>query len=64
MVIGNTPLLVALWIFGYQGLNLVVFLGNEDSFWLSATAARIGAITPMTTVLVMSCRNGLFFEWP
>ena len=63
MVIGNTPLL-ALWIFGYQGLNLVVFLGYEDRFWLSATAAMIGATTPMTTVLVMSCRNGLFFEWP
>ena len=63
MVIGNTPLL-ALWIFGYQGLNLVVFPGDEASFWLSATAARTSANTPMTTVYVMSFRNGLFFEWP
>ena len=54
----------SLVFFDYQRLNLVVFGVDGDSFWLRVTADRIGATTPIATVLVMSCRSGLFLEWP
>ena len=54
----------SLVFFDYQRLNWVVFGVDGDSFWLRVTAARIGTTTPITTVLVMSCRSGLFLEWP
>ncbi len=55
--------LPVLWVFNYQSWYLVVSVGDENSFWLWATAARTGATIPITTMLVMSCRRGLFFEW-